>query len=111
MIIDFKNNLFAASLLFRSLRNGKFAPSNLWEESIILVQASSPEEADKKAEKIGRSRCLTYKTSDGEEITWEFFKVLQVFQVSEEEPNDGVEIFSRHLRTSEVNSLLIPFDD
>jgi hypothetical protein len=93
------------------LRNGEFVPSNLWEESIVLLQVPSSEEALEKAEKIGRSRSISYKTSDGDELTWEFFKVLQVFQISEEQFDEGIELFSRHLRTSEVDSLLVPFDD
>ncbi len=110
MTIDFKNNLYTASLLFRSLRNGVFLPANLWEESLVLIRAVSREEAEEKACQLGRSRKLSYKTVDGTELTWEFFKVERVFEI-DGLLESGAEVFARHLRNTEVESLLTPFDE
>lgn len=42
---------------------------------------------------------------------WEFFKVERIFAIDAEILVHGVEIFARHLRNSEVHSLLTQFDD
>ena len=110
MTTDSKNSVYTASLLFRSLRDGVFLPENLWEESLVLIRASSREEAEEKACQIGLSRRLSYKTDDGAELTWEFFKVERVFEV-DDPLESGAEVFSRHLRNSEVESLLTPFGE
>jgi hypothetical protein len=110
MTTDSKGNAYTASLLFRSLRDGVFLPANLWEESLIFVRAISREEAEEKASQIGRSRALSYKIEDGTELTWEFFKVERVFEI-DGPLESGIEIFSRHLRNAEVESLLTPFNE
>ncbi|MDR0274335.1 MAG: DUF4288 domain-containing protein [Burkholderiaceae bacterium] len=110
-----KDIFYSAALLFRSLRNGAYLPENLWEESVILIRAYSPEEALEKANKIGRTGGTTYTATDGSEVTWEFFKVECVFQVIDDLAIDGLadgaEVFSRFLRNSEVESLLTPFEE
>jgi hypothetical protein len=110
MTIASKSNMYTASLLFRSLRDGVFLPTNLWEESLILIRAASKEEAEEKACQIGQSRKISYKTDDGVELTWEFFKTERVFEV-DGPLESGVEVFSRHLRNAEVQSLLTQFDE
>lgn len=81
----------------------------MWEESIILIEASTSEQALEKANAIGIDRTCSYKTISGDELAWHFFKVERIFEV--DELCDGAEIFSRHLRNSEVESLLTPFAD
>ncbi|MDD2816117.1 MAG: DUF4288 domain-containing protein [Thiotrichaceae bacterium] len=66
MTIVSKNNLYAASLLFRSLRNRKFCENNLWEESIVLIDAISGEEALALATALGKQKTITYSTADGD---------------------------------------------
>jgi hypothetical protein len=111
MSIVSKNNLYAASLLFRSLRNGEFCENNLWEESIVLIDATSNKEALALAMVLGKEKTITYSTVDGDKLTWEFVKVERIFLIGTETLVHGIEIFARHLRNSEVNSLLTPFDD
>jgi hypothetical protein len=110
MTTDSKNNVYTVSLLFRSLRNGVFLPENLWEEFLVLVHAASLKEAEKKASQIGCLRKLSYNTDDGAELTWEFFKIERVFEIDGPLEN-GTEVFSRHLRNAEVESLLTRFDE
>lgn len=111
MTIDSKNEIFAAALLFRSLRNGKFLSTNLWEESIILVKALSAEDAETIAAKLGKARNHSYRTCDETELSWEFFKVERVYAIEDACLETGTEVFSRHLRNAEVESLLKPFED
>lgn len=110
MIIASKSNIYTVSLLFRSLRDGIFLSTNLWEESLVLIRAPSKEDAEEKACQIARSRRVSYKTDDGVELTWEFFKIERVFEVDGTLEN-GAEVFSRHLRNAEVESLLTAFDE
>lgn len=111
MTVDSKNSLFSASLLFRSLRDGKFLESNLWEESIVLIEALSDEEALEIATALGKQRGLSYRSVDQVEVTWEFFAVERVFTLDTSSISSGSELFSRHLRSSEVQSLLQPFEE
>ncbi|MCL2658738.1 MAG: DUF4288 domain-containing protein [Betaproteobacteria bacterium] len=111
MTIDSKSDFFTVNVLFRSLRNGKLLPENLWEESIILIKASSAEEALAKATQLVRDRRISYQVENGDQLDWEFSQVVQAFQIDAQQLMNGTELFSRHLRTSEVESLLRPFDD
>jgi hypothetical protein len=108
--IDSEGGLYSASLLFRSLRNNTFFPENIWEESVVLLQACSEDDALEKANKIGTSCNTSYITADGDLLTWEFFKVERVFQITGP-LEQGCELFSRFLRYSEVGSLLTPFEE
>jgi Domain of unknown function (DUF4288) len=106
-----KNKCFAVLLLFRSLRNGEYTSASLWEESLILVYADTEAEAEQKAIDVGKTRAIKYMTVDGVEVTWEFFEVEQTYSIEDDLSSSGVEIFSRHLRASEAESLLVPFDN
>jgi hypothetical protein len=111
MTTDSKNDLFAVNVLFHSLRNGELCPENLWEESIVLIEASSAKEALRKATELARDKKISYKAENGDQLDWEFSRVVQAFQIDAQQLMNGTELFSRHLRTSEVESLLKPFDD
>ena len=106
--------LYSASLLFRSNRDGvaaDFDGPGLWEESIILVEALSEADAAEEAARIGQSMESNYVALDGARVSWHFHKVERVFEIQDRPLAHGCEIFSRHLRGSEVKSLLTPFDD
>ena len=109
MTIDFRSRLFTVSVLYRSLRDGRYLPDNLWEESLLLIQAEGEAEAISLAERIAKGRSIEYRNSEGEVLRWEFACVERAYEV--ENIVDGAEIFSRHLRQSEVESLLNPFSD
>jgi hypothetical protein len=111
MTTDSKSNqYFTANLLFGSLRNDQFSSENLWEESFVLIEAKTSSEAFEKAAELGRSRNLTYEAVDGTKVSWEFVRVERVFEIDEINLQNGTELFSRHLRSSEVESLSKPFD-
>ena len=81
MTTDSKSDLFTVNVLFRSLRNGQLLPENLWEESIILIEASSAEEALTKAAQLTSGKKTSYETENGDQMDWEFFQVVQAFQI------------------------------
>lgn len=103
-------NWYSVSLLFKSLHTPMSADPPLWEESIRLFSANSEEGARQKAEKYGRSLEINYETSK-DQINWEFDRIERVYAIESIEAIDGFEVFSRFLRDSEVQSLLIPFED
>ncbi len=55
----------------------------LFEESIILVKASSLEEAHALGEQIAIQSEHTYDNMYDEQITWTFRKVLHVFELDD----------------------------
>ena len=112
MTIDSKNNLrlFSASLLFRSSHDDDRRESSLWEEAIILIEALNEVEAAVKAKEIGLTMQSSYVTLDSTSVTWLFFKVERIFELLDIPLQHGSELFSRHLRNSEVQSILTPFE-
>lgn len=102
--------LFVASLLFRSSREGAFDDEDLWEESLVLVEARSAAQAEEKAAALALSRQSSYVAADGAHVAWVFFKVKRVFELLDTPLRHGSELFSRHLRHAEVQSMLFPFD-
>ncbi|MDR0716836.1 MAG: DUF4288 domain-containing protein [Azoarcus sp.] len=111
MIIDVKNKAFAASLLFRGIRNNNPSEEDLWEESIVLISAEDEEDAAQKAEKIGRENETSYKAMDGSILAWKFVQIERLYEIMDSKITDGTEVFSRYLKNSEVESILSPFDD
>lgn len=103
--------LFAASLLFRSSRDGVFDDANLWEESLVLIEALSADDAEAKAALLAVSAESSYVAMDGTHVAWTFFKVERVSQIVDQPLRHGSELFSRYLRHAEVQSLLTPFED
>ena len=101
---------FSASLLFRSIHT---VPDGveLWEESICLVEADTEAKALAKASAIGHREQVSYVARGEDTVTWEFVQVERVFEIEGGQPSDGVELFSRFLRKSEVESLLKPFEE
>jgi hypothetical protein len=112
MTIDSESSgsLFAANLLFRSSRDGVFDDANLWEESLVLIEASSADDAEAKAALLAVSAESSYVAMDGTCVAWTFFKVERV-QLVDQPLRHGSELFSRYLRHAEVQSLLTPFED
>jgi cysteine synthase len=101
---------YSVSLLFRSSGNPAGAGAPLWEESIRLISADSEAQAMEKAKRLGESERVSYGVSGGTR-TWVFSRVERVYAIETDRLDDGVELFSRFLRDSEVVSLLTPFDD
>jgi len=103
-------NLYSVSLLFKSLHTHLSTDPPLWEESIRLFNAISENDARQKAEKYGRSLEVNYETTK-DIVNWVFDCIERVCEIERIEAIDGFEVFSRFLRDSEVQSLLIPFED
>jgi hypothetical protein len=60
-------------------------------ENYHIIKANSPDEAYKKAIKLGKSQVQKYKNSDGANVQW-IFEGLTMLVPIYEELNDGAEI-------------------
>lgn len=101
---------YAVNILYRSEHIPTEATPTIWQESILLIQASGEEEARSEGERLGRSGTHTYEVEDGI-VIWSFEQIERVYAIDEEELRSGTEVFSRFLRDSEVKSLLTRFND
>lgn len=104
------NTWFAVSILFKSVHQRPSKDEALWEESIRLIQAATEEDAARRAEALGKRAEVEYKVTD-DNVRWTFVKVERVCEIDQQKLVDGIELFSRFLRNSEVESMSRPFED
>jgi hypothetical protein len=101
---------FAASLLYKSVHDGQPENDALWEESIVLIEAESRAEAEQKAANLGQGEEHEYVSATGDQVRWTFQGVERVYEILDANLESGTEVFSRLLRSSEVESLLTPIE-
>jgi Domain of unknown function (DUF4288) len=101
---------YAASLLFQYCHPNDPEPESLWENSIVLIEASTEETARRIAEGIGADAQCEY-VADSDIVQVRFEQIEKIYQIEAEQLVSGTELFSRLLRASEVKSMLTPFDD
>ena len=103
---------FTASLFFEGIHHGDSSAEPLWEEIIVLLQASDHDSAHSLAAQIGTKRQHAYRVKAAAEhlLEWKFVKVERVFEIEADTLDSGTEIFARFLRASEAVSLLQPFE-
>jgi hypothetical protein len=70
----------------------------LFEESFMIVKASSLEEAKQKTHQYATDHTSTFKNESGVSITWSLKQVIDVNQVLYNPDTDGAEIYARHFR-------------
>lgn len=83
---------------------------DLWEESIVLINALDEAQAEILAKRIA-AESFAYKTLDGSEVRWTFDSIERVYSIEAENLVHGVELFSRFLKPREVESLKEPFEE
>lgn len=111
-----QHNMYAVKLLFESVHSGEPDPTKidehyeknhdtLFEESIILVKASSLEEAHALGEQIAIQSEHTYDNMYIEQITWTFRKLLHVFELDDTPFETGKELYARFLQVKKNETM------
>ncbi len=70
----------------------------LYEESFVLIKATSEEEAWAKAQNYGKGEEVSYPNENREMISWSLKQVIDVTPVLAEKFDDGSELYSRYFR-------------
>ena len=87
---------FVAVLLYRSSSD---APdySPLYEETFLLLEAGSADEAEKKARAYARGGQVAYENEFSETISWELVRVVDV-RAALYPPADESELYARFFK-------------
>ena len=99
---------FVALIWFRDAKDKNLA--KLWEERLVLIEGIDEVDAKAKAEQFGKAAEHSYVSATGKDVDWTFDEVHDVRFV-EGKLEDGQEVYSRFLRSSEIDSLKRPFDE
>lgn len=102
---------YIAVIVYESLSS---APDDepLYEESLVLIKATSQEEAEEKA--LGYiNQPYSYKNVYGQTITWSLKHLEGVQSVLSDNFTDGTEFFARHFKNYKAyhETFLVPFPD
>ena len=87
---------YSARLLIERTVEGSRPVKPLFEESVIVFQASDHREASRKAKQLGRKASHHFKNVYGETVRWTFREVLEVQEImSDKGLVDGTEVYFR----------------
>lgn len=105
---------FSAQLLFRAEveKLSSESDTDTYEESIILIQAIDKEEAHRIALDQGQAAEVRYANIYNKEVHWKFLKVVDLFELTEENIGSGTEVYSRFILTpsgTELKDILYRF--
>jgi hypothetical protein len=106
---------FSVNLLFRAIHNEIKTDNDLWEERIIVINAVNEQAAKTEGLRVGKLEEHGYSVASREShsdnsVKWSFVQIERVCEIEGDVLVNGLEVFTRYLRNSEVESLLTPFD-
>jgi hypothetical protein len=101
---------YTVSVFLQGVHEGNRPVDDLWEERIILLDASDESEAGAAARTLAESESVEFAAVTGHRVKWRFSHVGQVYSIDAPGLQSGVEVFSRFLRDSEARSLSRPFE-
>ncbi|WP_427162472.1 DUF4288 domain-containing protein [Aliinostoc sp. HNIBRCY26] len=102
--VNKKESFYIAIILYKSSSDAPDYKS-LYQESFVLIKATSLEAAKAKALNHGKNESVSYKNENGETITWSLQQVIDVNSVLDDDFNaseDGVDLYARHFRNYEA---------
>jgi len=102
---------FSISVLFEGRHLQNRAEPNIWEESILLVNADCESEAISLARQLALNAEVQYQTAAGDELRWEFREIADIYAIPDAHIQHGTELFSRFLKKEAIQQLLMPFDE
>jgi len=94
---------YTVSVLVQGIHDGAPPVEDLWEERILLLDASDDAEAGAPARTLAEFDSVEYVGISGHRVKWRFAHVGRVCPIDAPVLKSGVEIFSRFLRK--------PFDE
>jgi hypothetical protein len=100
---------YLAVILFKNTHSPS-SNDQLWEERFVLFEATNHAEAENKATSYSRSEEQSYPNQNGETVSWNFDSVWEVRPLDASHFEDKLEIFSRFLKSNEVDSLKRKFE-
>jgi hypothetical protein len=98
--VNRKESFYIAIILYKS-SSDKPDYQPLYQESFVLIKATSLEEAKVKAVNHGKNESVSYTNEDGETITWSLQQLVDVNSVLYDDfdaSEDGVDLYTRHFR-------------
>ncbi|MFN6571580.1 MAG: DUF4288 domain-containing protein [Dendronalium sp. ChiSLP03b] len=93
-------SFYIAIILYKS-SSDKPDYQPLYQESFVLIKATSLESAKDKAWNHGKNESVSYTNENGETITWSLQQVVDVNSVLYDDfdsSEDGVDLYARHFR-------------
>jgi Domain of unknown function (DUF4288) len=98
MVIDQQSaDVYVAVVVYESSSDSP-AYEPLFEESFMILKASSLEEAQQKANQNATAHMSSFKNEAGDSIVWKLKHIVDVNQVLYDANTDGAEIYARHFR-------------
>lgn len=70
----------------------------IYQESFVLIQASSHQEAETKASSYAQQQQTSYQNEYHEVVTWSVKQVVDVNSVLTDTFEDGAELYARHFK-------------
>lgn len=109
-------NWYAVKLLFESIHSGNplldksdehYYDNNekLFEESIIIVQATTTKQAYNIAQDQAKQSEHEYLNTYGQLVKWKFINILHVFELNDSELKGGVEVYSRFIHAKKEDTI------
>jgi Domain of unknown function (DUF4288) len=101
---DKTESFYIAIIIYKSSSDRPDYQS-LYQESFVMIKATSLESAKEKAFNHGKNESVSYTNEDGETITWSLQQVVDVNSVLYDDFNsseDGVDLYARHFRNYEA---------
>ncbi|MBD2343969.1 DUF4288 domain-containing protein [Anabaena subtropica] len=95
-----KESFYIAIILYKS-SSDKPDYQPLYQESFVLIKATSLEEAKVKAVNHGKNESISYTNENGETITWSLQQVVDVNSVLYDDfdsSEDSIDLYARHFR-------------
>lgn len=103
---------FAVKMLFESVHGDiKVVPSEgesdlkWFEESIVIFQAVSAEQAEELAVRHAQQSEHVYRNSLGETVTWRLVRVIRTFALNDDVISDETEIYSNFIVAKGTDSI------
>lgn len=98
-------NWYGVQLLFESIVLNSPYDQKTYEESIIIVKANSLEEAALKAEEKAINEEVDYQNVYGNLVRWKFVKIVEIYEILDNDLKQGTEVFSRYIIADKNDSL------